>query len=107
MFEWLFNDNIKNQTPSPPPAELSNYIILQKMKYFEGEIAKNINKITTLEMENKELKMDIIRLKKSNQILYDKTNYLEDKLNTCIVLEPLTPGVIVEPQTPPPNFLKN
>ena len=96
MFEWLFNGEVINKTPTP---EVTNYIILQKMKYFEEQIGKNVNKITRLEIENRELKLEIMRLKKSNQHLYDKTNYLEDKLTKCIVLEPLGhPGVIVEPE---------
>ena len=73
-----------------------NYVILTKMKYFEEQVGDHTNKIYKLELQNHELKAQNQRLIKNVMSLNARLEEVERKLNTCVILEPNTPDIIVK-----------
>ena len=95
MFSWLFG--YKDDTPLldfDSFEQTQNYIILQKMKQFEEKIVDQTNRVGQLEFENRQLHVKLKRSYQSLNILYNRIQSLEKKLESSIVFESLPPLIV-------------
>lgn len=96
IYSYIYN------TTQPPdyidpdsPEQTIKYVFLEKIKSIEEDLSKNINKTYKLENTIDDLKKENKRLQRSLNHLYNRIQYLEEKLNNSIVLESL-PNIIVD-----------
>ena len=91
MFGWLFGRKKDNQKAllDDDFDETKRYVILEKMKTFEENVGRHTDKFTEMEDKNRFLYNKVNELKNQNIYLNNKLKHIEEKLDTCIVLEPL------------------
>lgn len=95
MFSWFYSSSNKTNNSGILDNDLSHYVIIHQLKKLEEKQVQLEDKIYKLQDQNKNLLNHINRLKKNEQFLYNQIQNLKNKLDTCIVLEPQTPNIIV------------
>ena len=91
MFSWLFGSN--NDVPLLD-EDYHNYVILEKMKRFEEKLVDQTNRVGNLELQNRQLHVELKRKSQSINILYNRIVHLEKKLESSIVFESLPPLIV-------------
>ena len=102
MFSWLTsywypNGNVDYIDPDSPEQTIK-YVFLEKIKYIEENVGRNINKIYKLESKNNTLRQNLHRANNTISTLHYQIQNLEKRLET---IEKKLDGSIVLEQLPP------